>query len=269
MDRLAEQGVLFEHAYSQSPVCTPSRASFLTGRYPRTTRCRTNGQDIPEDEVLVTKLLADAGYTCGLAGKLHLSACNPSVAPAAERRIDDGYATFHWSHHPSALPPEGSSGNSWPTNEYNLWLQERGVRFAATPFEGSKYVQVSVPAEHHQTTWCAQKAIDFIETNAGFDRPWLFSVNMFDPHHAFDPPEAYLRRYLDKLERAESFWRLVEADKGSVSTMPDSSTFSCSRLVSSSRQAIAYFTAKWAHKTAENDRSIWRKLGSNSRKMGT
>src|SRR5437764_6010986 len=55
IDRLAAEGLLFEQAYCQSPLCTPSRASFLTGRYPRTTRCRQNGQSIPEDEVLVTR----------------------------------------------------------------------------------------------------------------------------------------------------------------------------------------------------------------------
>src|SRR5215210_7510934 len=75
LERLAQNGTLFEHCYTQSPVCTPSRASFLTGRYPRTTRCRQNGQSIPADEVLVTKLLAEAGYRCGLSGKLHISAC--------------------------------------------------------------------------------------------------------------------------------------------------------------------------------------------------
>ena len=103
LDRLAQRGALFERAYCQSPVCTPSRASFLTGRYPRTTRCRQNGQSIPEDEVLVTRLLADAGYSCGLSGKLHLSPCHPSVAPTGERRIEDGYAEVHWSHTPLPL----------------------------------------------------------------------------------------------------------------------------------------------------------------------
>lgn len=79
LDALARQGVVFERAYSQCPLCTPSRASFLTGRYPRTTRCRQNGQSLPEYEILVTRLLHDAGYKCGLSGKLHLSACHPSA----------------------------------------------------------------------------------------------------------------------------------------------------------------------------------------------
>lgn len=46
INRLMSRGVSFFQAYCQSPVCTPSRASFLTGRYPRTTRCRQNGQQM-------------------------------------------------------------------------------------------------------------------------------------------------------------------------------------------------------------------------------
>lgn len=192
IDRLAANGMLFEYAYSQSPVCTPSRSSFLTGRYPRTTRCRQNGQSMPQDEVLVTRLLADAGYICGLSGKLHISTCNPSFQSGTEQRIDDGYDEFHWSHHPRP--------GDWPTNEYIHWLRERRVTDTVTPYKDSKHVQAGMPAEHHQTTWCAEKAISFIEANAGRDNPWLFSVNMFDPHHPFDPPVDYLERYLDVLE---------------------------------------------------------------------
>jgi len=190
LDRLASEGVLFEHCYAQNPLCTPSRASFLTGRYPRTTRCRQNGQSIPSDEVLVTKLLAESGYACGLSGKLHLATCDPRACPATERRIDDGYGEFHWSHHPDP---------DWPTNEYIHWLKEKGAPFKRTQYGHSKNVHVGMPAADHQTTWCAQKAIDFIEAQASVDRPWLFSVNTFDPHHPFDPPEQYLERYLDRL----------------------------------------------------------------------
>ncbi len=209
IDRLYSEGAGVPHAFCQSPVCTPSRASFLTGRYPRTTRTRQNGQDIPADEVLMSRILADHGYACGLSGKLHISACHPRVAPVMERRINDGYAAFHWSHHPSRAVAEGRDGKgtltevNWPLNGYNLWLAQRGQRYVPTPFEGSRHVQLGPDEENHQTTWCAQMAIEFIEAHKAGGRPWMFSVNFFDPHHPFDPPLAYLQRYLDRLDEIE------------------------------------------------------------------
>lgn len=211
IDRLADRGVRFDQCFSQSPVCTPSRASMLTGRYPRTTRCRANGQPIPDDETPISKLLDRTGYDCGLAGKLHLSPCQPDAldeATNAERRIDDGYDVFHWSHHPT---------HNVPTNAYLRWLRgqpvdfeddtytdastgavriDRSHRFEDEPYVDNDYVQISLAAEYHQTTWCANRAVEFIEDHTT-DQPWHFAVNSFDPHHAFDPPKAYLDRYLD------------------------------------------------------------------------
>jgi choline-sulfatase len=197
LDRLAAGGALFDRCYTQSPVCTPSRASFLTGRYPRTTRCRQNGQDIPADEVLVTKMLVDAGYVCGLSGKLHLSACDPHACQTMERRIDDGYSVFHWSH---------DTGGGWGlANEYRRWLEGKGATFETPPHPLSRWVRIGMPEELHQTTWCVERAADFIRERAsarakeGGARPWLFSVNTFDPHHPFDAPKAYLEHYEESL----------------------------------------------------------------------
>lgn len=182
VDRLIDEGVAFTQAYCQSPVCTPSRASFLTGRYPRTTRCRQNGQKIPDDEVLVSRMFADAGYRCGLAGKLHLASCSDG---RVESRIDDGYHDFHWSHHPQP---------DWPENAYTQWLTAHGQNWDDL-YSGSStgFVRQGVPAEYHQTTWCAEMTCDFIRANTG--RPWFFSFNCFDPHHPFDPPPEYMERY--------------------------------------------------------------------------
>ena len=182
VDGLVESGVAFTNAFTQNPVCTPSRAAFLTGRYPRTTRCRQNGQAIPPDERLVTRILADEGYTCGLSGKLHLSSC---AGGRVEQRIDDGYTTFHWSHHPQP---------DWPTNAYTQWLTRQDQTWDQL-YNGPEtpYVKQGIPAEYHQTTWCADMAMDFMHANNG--RPWLFSFNPFDPHHPFDPPTEYLNRY--------------------------------------------------------------------------
>lgn len=184
LDQLCTDGVAFTRAYCQSPVCSPSRASFLTGRYPRTTRCRQNGQQIPADERLLPRLFVDAGYRCGLAGKLHLASCSDGKI---ESRTDDGYHDFWWSHHPQ---PDWANANA-----YTAWLNEKGLRWEdlyEQPASGSDYWKNGVPAEHHQTTWCAEMAIKFIHENARL--PWFFSFNCFAPHHPFDPPAAYRER---------------------------------------------------------------------------
>ncbi len=182
IDAFVSKGVSFTNAFTQSPVCTPSRAAFMTGRYPRTTKCRQNGQALPPNEKLVSRLFADAGYTCGLAGKLHLATCANGVV---ETRIDDGYHVFHWSHHPQP---------DWPENAYTQWLQSKGTSWEdlySGPSTG--YIKHGVPEEYNQTTWCADKTIEFIREQNG--DPWFFSYNCFAPHHPFDPPAEYLARY--------------------------------------------------------------------------
>ena len=115
IDRLVGEGLAFTHAYCQNPICTPSRASFLTGMYPSSVHACMNGNDRWADAApLVTKLLADAGYDCGLAGKLHLSGAAGRIEP----RPDDGYRVFHWSHHPYDDWDEG--------HDYADWLRAQG-----------------------------------------------------------------------------------------------------------------------------------------------
>ena len=182
IDSLVGEGVAFTQAYAQSPVCTPSRAAFMTGRYPRTTKCRQNGQALPPNEKLVSRLFSDDGYTCGLAGKLHLATCANGVA---EARIDDGYSVFHWSHHPQP---------DWPENAYTQWLYTKGTSWEEVYGGASTdYIKHGVPEEYNQTTWCADSAIEFIHEQNG--APWFFSYNCFAPHHPFDPPEEFLARY--------------------------------------------------------------------------
>lgn len=182
LDTLVRNGVSFSQAYCQSPVCTPSRASFLTGRYARTTRCRQNGQQIPQEERLLSRHFADQGYQCGLAGKLHLSSC---AQGRVEKRIEDGYGVFHWSHHPQP---------DWPENAYTQWLAQKGLQWRDL-YDGpsTPYIKEGIPAAYHQTTWCAEKTIEFIDKHAS--QPWFFSFNCFDPHHPFDPPREYFDRY--------------------------------------------------------------------------
>jgi arylsulfatase A-like enzyme len=194
IDRLADSGVRFERAYCQCPVCTPSRASFLTGRYPRTTRCRQNGQKLPPEERLITRLFADQGYVCGLAGKLHLAPCAPEVCNGSEARGDDGYHVFRWS-------PATGGKHDWALNEHSQWLEGRGKNLKREPIPGSRQVYYGEDEEDRQGTWCVEEAIRFIRSNARRGNRWLFSVNLFDPHHPFDPPQRLMDKYMEMLDK--------------------------------------------------------------------
>ena len=173
LDRLAREGVAFERAYCQSPICTPSRASFLTGMYPSSIHVNRNGNpSFPDFPPLISKRLSDAGYTCGLIGKLHLT----SAFGRIEQRTDDGYSYWQYSHAPR---------DDWERgHDYADWVRAKGADLGSLIQDAE-----GVPAELHQTTWCAEKTIEFMQAN--LDRPWLASVNIYDPHPPFNPPRAY------------------------------------------------------------------------------
>ena len=117
LDRLCRQGVAFTNTYCQNPICTPSRASFLTGRYPSSINANINGAcNLPEHCTLITKRLADAGYYCGLVGKLHITSAWNDYEP----RMDDGYSYFCYNL------ASGHHLNS-PGNPYVEWLNQKGV----------------------------------------------------------------------------------------------------------------------------------------------
>ncbi len=178
IDRLVAEGVAFTRAYCQSPICTPSRASFLTGQYASAVHINGNGLDsFPDHPPLVTRMLAEAGYDCGLIGKLHLASAYRRIEP----RVNDGYRYWEYSHAPRDDWPQGHG--------YADWVREKGEVLG----ELMKQYPCGLPAEFHQTTWCAEKTIEFM--NQKRDGPWLASVNIYDPHPPFNPPQSYRDRF--------------------------------------------------------------------------
>ena len=177
IDRLIAEGFALTHAYCQSPICTPSRASFLTGQYASAVHVTGNGNSLfPDAPPLVTKMLSDAGYDCGLIGKLHLSSAYRRI----EKRVDDGYRYWQYSHAPR---------DDWETgHDYADWVRSKGEVLGELIKSPD-----GVPAELHQTTWCAEKTIEFMREQR--DGPWLACVNIYDPHPPFNPPKAYRDRF--------------------------------------------------------------------------
>ncbi len=199
LDALAEGGAAFRRAYTQSPICTPARASMLTGRYPASHGVFRNGNaGFPAHEKLMTTTLADAGYDCGLIGKLHLSA-----AKEYEQRPGDGYRVFEWSHHPT---PDFARGH-----DYETWLRfEKHVDPQELYAKVSGFCGPGVPAELSQTSWCTEMALRFIEDRRTC--PWLLSINYFDPHAPFDAPPEYLAQ-VDAASLPLPLWRDSDAER--------------------------------------------------------
>lgn len=182
LQKFMGEAVTFTNTFVQTPICSPSRGSFLTGRYPHSTGLRANGQYIRSSELLVPRILAENSYTCGLVGKLHLAPCAGGRLETDER-IDDGYTSFDWSHDLS---------DSWPGhNAWRVWLKQQGVKLP--PFPDEHVWGMPIAPKYTQTAWCAEVACNFMRDRKA-NGPWMMSVNIFQPHHPFFPSEEYLQR---------------------------------------------------------------------------
>ena len=101
LDRLAAQGTLCKRAYANTPVCTPSRASLITGKHALSCRCIVNDLRLPEDEISIADVLNTYGYQCGYVGKWHLDGISRHMAtPAGRRRhgFDAYWAAYNCNH---------------------------------------------------------------------------------------------------------------------------------------------------------------------------
>lgn len=174
IDSIVEEGVAFTHAYCQSPICTPSRSSFMTGMYSSRVHNTRNGNDtFPDQPPVITKLIADSGYNCGMIGKFHLQSSGYRTEP----RIDDGFSYWRFSHAPRDDWEEG--------HHYAEWVKAQGGDLNAMRESPER-----VPTEFHQTTWASDCAIEFINQQQS-EEPWLLNLNIYDPHPPFIPPKSY------------------------------------------------------------------------------
>lgn len=177
IDRLVADGVAFTHVYCQSPICTPSRSSFMTGMYPsRVHNTRNGNATFPDWPPLISKLISESGYECGMIGKFHLQSSGHRTEP----RLDDGFSFWRFSHAPRDDWPDG--------HDYADWVRDQGG-----DLDAMRASEERVPSELHQTTWASERAIEFI--SQPHDQPWLLNVNIYDPHPPFIPPKVYADQF--------------------------------------------------------------------------
>ena len=186
LDRLATKGVRFTDLYSNSPVCSPSRAALLTGRHP----ARTGIRDVlsgHRSEVGFTgemptlaSVLSDAGYATGLVGKWHLG-----VAPGS-RPTDNGFD--EWFGILSGMVDYFSHIN------YNLWPWDTSFNPVHDLWEDDAEVWRN---GRYLTELISEGAVDFLSRNGATEQPFFLQVGYTAPHAPMHAPAEYVDRFPD------------------------------------------------------------------------
>ncbi len=178
LDRLASEGVHFEHCYVNNPICTPSRASMMTGQTLLGHGVHQLYGQLDDRFTLLPKHLKNLGYHTSLVGKLHVS---DYKIEAEYRHPNDGFDDYLWCHDPTL-------GLDSPFNAYAKWLSEKNPEYLAQ-LKAKRWGAIA-PTDLHMTTWAAQQTVELIR-NRDADKPFFIKMSVFDPHNPYHdcPPE--------------------------------------------------------------------------------
>jgi|LWDU01.1.fsa_nt_gi arylsulfatase A-like enzyme len=172
LDRMAEEGMKFTRAYVSSSVCTPSRYSFLTGRFAGNSHSKLyaeavggkENQGLPNfnvalerDKMNVGNVLREAGYITGFVGKFHLTSSLdfPEFYKGKER----------WINIPKDASPGPEASAQFKHNE--LWMR-RYLKTLGFSWAKNVYAEnMHSPYSMHNAEWTTVAALEFIEENKG------------------------------------------------------------------------------------------------------
>ncbi len=181
LDRLAESGVLFESAYTSSPVCVPARCSLLTGLYGSTTGVLHNEAKLRPGTRLLTWEFERAGYQTASFGKKHYSLAGPHQAFETERgtaidKVVDAQAyaaVYDASKYDAVQYPNAPTGR----------LRRRWILAGKFP------APISQTAEEQNV----DLAMGWLEQR-DTARPFLLRLSLNAPHTPVVVPEQFLKR---------------------------------------------------------------------------
>ena len=164
MQRLADDGATFDNAYCNSPICGPSRASFMTGRYVPDVEAWDNATVLHSDEPTWAHLLNAAGYDTVLSGKMHFQ----------------GADQMHGFKHRVLSDVHGNSSPELAAN-WTEWLPETAAA------DMTMFTEVG-PGEHPYSAYdevATAHASTYIRAQRNADRPWALLVGLITPHYPF------------------------------------------------------------------------------------
>lgn len=175
LDALAAGGALFEHAFCTIPICTPARASLMTGAWPT-----THGSFcIPSAEIdraarrelpLLTRLLADSGYRVAWTGKYHQEL---EESPGPQHGIEEFVSAWH----------------------YKAWRKEQGIPEGERPHGYFGDPDTACPPDKSPLAWQADHVIRQIEERSSNEDPFFVRWDPPEPHLPCNPTGPFAEHF--------------------------------------------------------------------------
>ncbi|MDO8684086.1 MAG: sulfatase-like hydrolase/transferase [Armatimonadota bacterium] len=194
IDRLASEGVVFDYAFTPTPICAPARASLITGKRPLNhgilVNCESGlaaGKDFTGNQATVAQLLSERGYRSTLCGKWHVGT---DLTPQ-----DCGFEGVFY--------PRYGYPDQHP--HYQAYLKKLGVEFklrdqmwSRRPDGSPKYCMSAVqdgPEEATVPYYLTTQAIDAVKRAAETNTPFFIRLDFWGPHVPYIVTERYAKMY--------------------------------------------------------------------------
>jgi choline-sulfatase len=186
MDRLAVEGVTFQNAYCNSPLCLPSRMSFMTGRYIHRIKSYDNASPLPSDTVTWAHRLRAAGYDAVLSGKQHF--CGLDQLHGFRTQLARDLHSELWMHNGV---PKGAA--DW-----------RKGTTTGKPWGGLAQAGPGITEEIEVDDLVEEQAVEYLRNPARKQQPWCLNTSFIAPHFPLVAPQRFWDLYpLDQIDLPE------------------------------------------------------------------
>lgn len=222
IERLAERGMTFTHAYSASPLCSPTRASILTGLSPARTGITTPNCHLP-----IVTLQATASAT----GPPHQKATIPKSVSRldtkyytlAEMLKDNGYATGHFGKWHLGPDPYSPLEHGFDLDVPH-WPGPGPAGSYVAPWKFKDFDHDPDVPDQHIEDRMAKEAVAFMERHK--DQPFFLNYWMFSVHAPFDAKQSLIDEYRKKVnpkspQRSPTYAAMIESMDDAVGTLLD------------------------------------------------
>jgi arylsulfatase A-like enzyme len=217
MDRIAKEGVWFKNAYTQCAVCTPARASILTGCTVANTRVISNRVAYASEETGIMpmktydEVLAENGYDCEYYGKwhtptFHARIYNNTVTVAGKSKSELGpgkkaaYLKYLNPYYPERELRKGELKDTYTERPYlpdpldlRFELRSQGKDANIKVGQSDIHGITTIPAKYHISAFEAGKTIQALEKLK--DNPFSLTCSFHHPHPPYLAAEKYIKMY--------------------------------------------------------------------------